>query len=286
MLDLTIKLDTSHAGEDRLFAQASGDQALIAIADGVGGTGSGGQAAAFLCNRAASEVGEAHDGAWWARWLAETDRLIQATHPGAETTAVVVQVARGQVSGASVGDSAAWLITATGYVDLTEGQVTKPRVGSGAARPVAFGPIPMSGRILAATDGLFNYLPLNDIATWARVADPDVAANALIDALRLRSGALPDDLALVLCEESEARVADAALVEAKMVVYVQLLDEGTVVYRPVHATIQSHDIVVLEPPDDYDPEDERWEFPPGSVVRVGYKMLSGGVTPIAVAIVE
>jgi len=286
MLNLTTRLDIGHAGEDQLFAQASGDRALVAIADGAGGTGSGRQAATFLCDRVIHESGEIHDGAWWSTWLSEIDRQLESTHPGAETTAVVVQIAHGEVSGASVGDSAAWLVSETGVVDLTAGQRAKPRLGSGHATPVAFGPIQMVGQLLVATDGLFNYSGFNSISTCVREADPAVAADQLVDGVRLRSGALPDDLALVLCGNAAAGAADTALIGTETVVHVRLLDEGTPVYRPAKAVIQSHYIVVLEPPLDYETEAELWEFPPGSVVRVGFRVLEDRVAPVAVAIAD
>ncbi len=49
-------------------------------------------------------------------------------------------------------------------------------------------------------------------------------------------------------------------------IYVALLDEGTDVWRPVPAWKVGSDRYVLLRPDDYDPQLEQWEFPPGSVV--------------------
>jgi hypothetical protein len=49
--------------------------------------------------------------------------------------------------------------------------------------------------------------------------------------------------------------------------YVRLLDEGTDVTRPTQAEeLTGGYFRVLSSPD-YDPEDEHWEFPPGSIVR-------------------
>ena len=51
------------------------------------------------------------------------------------------------------------------------------------------------------------------------------------------------------------------------VIYMPLLDEGVDVWRPVPAwKIDAQTYIVLRP-DDYDPEDERWTFPPGSTVE-------------------
>ena len=54
----------------------------------------------------------------------------------------------------------------------------------------------------------------------------------------------------------------------KVTVYVRLLDEGTEVSRPTEALTLDEGVYQLLPTHDYDPEDERWEFPPGSKVRV------------------
>ncbi|MBI4346712.1 MAG: hypothetical protein HY553_07635 [Elusimicrobia bacterium] len=50
-------------------------------------------------------------------------------------------------------------------------------------------------------------------------------------------------------------------------VYVQLLDEGTPCSRPTQAEPLGDGRYRLLPAPHYDPEDERWEFPPGSIVR-------------------
>ncbi|MGB4101341.1 MAG: hypothetical protein WBK91_05495 [Alphaproteobacteria bacterium] len=50
-------------------------------------------------------------------------------------------------------------------------------------------------------------------------------------------------------------------------VYVQLLEEGTDTIRPTQAMPLGGDLYKLLPTPNYDPEDEIWEFVPGSVVR-------------------
>jgi hypothetical protein len=65
-------------------------------------------------------------------------------------------------------------------------------------------------------------------------------------------------------------------------IYVSLLDEGVDVRRPVPALPVDHDTYVILQPDDYDPSDERWEFPPGSVVVVEPRHTSDGTIRAAV----
>jgi hypothetical protein len=51
-------------------------------------------------------------------------------------------------------------------------------------------------------------------------------------------------------------------------IYVALLDEGTDVWRPAPAWKINPSTYIVLRPDDYDPDDEKWEFPPGSTVVV------------------
>jgi len=70
-------------------------------------------------------------------------------------------------------------------------------------------------------------------------------------------------------------------------VYVRLLGEGTIVFRPTKATPIGQDMVRLLMPDgSCDPEDEDWEFKPGSVVRVERRTLEGADVYVATSTVE
>ena len=50
-------------------------------------------------------------------------------------------------------------------------------------------------------------------------------------------------------------------------VYVRLLNEGTLVLRPTRAISCGTDMYQLLPTMNYDPDDEEWEFVPGTTVR-------------------
>jgi hypothetical protein len=69
-------------------------------------------------------------------------------------------------------------------------------------------------------------------------------------------------------------------------VFVRLLGEGTVVFRPTSAEFLEPGKARLLAPPDYDPEDENWEFTPGSVVRVERRQLEGTEEYVAVALAE
>src|SRR5215469_16163556 len=55
--------------------------------------------------------------------------------------------------------------------------------------------------------------------------------------------------------------------DTEVVIYVRLLDEGTDVWRPVRATALPDGTFLLLEPNGYDPDAEKWEFPPLTKVR-------------------
>jgi hypothetical protein len=65
-------------------------------------------------------------------------------------------------------------------------------------------------------------------------------------------------------------------------VYVKLLDEGTDVWRPVPAEDLGQRQYRMLPTDNYDPDDEAWEFLPGTVTICEPRQLSDGVYLVAV----
>ncbi|MGE0713725.1 MAG: protein phosphatase 2C domain-containing protein [Planctomycetota bacterium] len=177
-----------------------GDHVLV-LADGAGGRAGGREAAEALVRfvRAAARAlveGERDP----CEVLTSADAALAAEPRAGETTAVVAVVSGAEVRGASVGDSGAWQVSGDGVRDLTRAQVRKPLLGSGAATPVAFGPVPLVGRLLLASDGLLKYAPPERIERAALTLPPDRAAWDLIETVRYPSGGLPDDVAVILCE--------------------------------------------------------------------------------------
>ncbi|WP_257667144.1 hypothetical protein [Parapedobacter tibetensis] len=68
----------------------------------------------------------------------------------------------------------------------------------------------------------------------------------------------------------------------KKTIYIQLLGEGTIVYRPVPAIEIGENIFQLKGEEIYDPDDEEWEFLPGTKVRVEQKELEGENVLVAI----
>jgi len=185
------------AGQD-VAAVGGLDGALVmVVADGAGGSAGGTEAAVAVLDAASGSrlAGETN----WTEVLRAVDESLADR---GQTTAVIVQILGDKISGASVGDSAAWLFTPATSVELTERQRRKPLVGSGHCTPVPFTANFAAGSVLVlGSDGLFKYAKRQAIEQLARSGAP---ASAFVDLVRLPTGGLQDDVAVVVCREAEA----------------------------------------------------------------------------------
>ncbi len=165
------------------------------LADGAGGVGGGALAAEIVVQEAQLLLQQHHKSTYAALAAAEQKLALQ----GCMSTGVIVELINGQLLGASCGDSVAWLICQDRVLELSAWQSRKPLIGDGAM-PVSFGPVPFVGRLMLSSDGLVNYVRSDAIlraATHSNIAD---AAKALAELPRLKSGAFPDDVAILLAE--------------------------------------------------------------------------------------
>jgi serine/threonine protein phosphatase PrpC len=194
-----IVLSASGRGQDRALSLPLAPGYLVAIADGAGGTGGGAAAAQGLIDFVSGMSARAASTDWFAA-LCTFDQSLSAQSSGGQTTGVVAFVAGERIVGASVGDSAAWLISSAGSTDLTARQRRKPLLGSGGVVPVQFESVWQGGRLLFASDGLIKYAPVDRIRALAVNGSLESAADALANCVRLPSGALQDDVAIVLAE--------------------------------------------------------------------------------------
>ena len=64
-------------------------------------------------------------------------------------------------------------------------------------------------------------------------------------------------------------------------IYIELLDEGTRVYRPTMGISLGDGKFKVMPSKDYDPDDENWAFLPGAIVRCKETPLNGGLVLLA-----
>jgi len=103
----------------------------------------------------------------WEAKLREIDCRIGV----GQSTAVVVDLRADAISGASVGDSRAWIIHDCELIDLTTNQIRKPLLGSGEAQPVSFSFGPLIGTLIVATDGFCNYVKRDQLTRLIAQAD-------------------------------------------------------------------------------------------------------------------
>ncbi|RKZ49450.1 MAG: hypothetical protein DRR16_06000 [Candidatus Parabeggiatoa sp. nov. 3] len=177
---------------------------VLIIVDGAGGMSGGREAAEFVIqsikNQLVSKEAFSNPLIWY-NILCQIDHQLYVHPLAGETTAVVVAINEEFVCGASVGDSSAFLLQDNNDIELTAQQWHKPLLGSGIAVPTAYGPSPLSGILLLATDGLTKYAPPASIREIVLNNDVEQVANQLIESVRYPSGNLPDDVTVIVCQK-------------------------------------------------------------------------------------
>lgn len=186
--------------EDRIEVIADGDRTLIVVADGAGGTGDGHIAAETVIRETRANYAVIASSTDWSKFLSQIDFRI----PAGETTAVIVDIHLDRILGASVGDSCAWVIDGPDITDLTRTQVRKPLLGSHDAKPAPFWHGQLDGVLLVGSDGFFDYAKRDQITSLVSRADFFALPRACIDMVRLPSGELWDDTAIVACRVRHA----------------------------------------------------------------------------------
>jgi len=149
--------DTSH---DRLSVLRDAHRTLIALADGAD-AGQGAQTAAARtvnelarCFRNGSLPQDPRD---WVMVLEAIDQVVFSDREAGETSALVMLVQQGVVVGASVGESLAYVVDPAGEAQLlTSRRRREPRIGTGLARPVGFGPVQLDGKLITRRAARFD----------------------------------------------------------------------------------------------------------------------------------
>jgi len=194
-----LTLAGNRENQDRGVIIDLGQRRVMIVADGAGGLSGGAEAAAMAANLVSREVSILDSPASCVTLLQSLDRAIAQDKVAGETTCVLAVITKDELYGASVGDSGAWLIGAKGFEDLTKRQIRKPFLGSGCASPVSFSHNLTGGDILLmATDGLFKYTSPEQIVSVCHQASPEAATKQLVELVRYPSGALPDDITIIL----------------------------------------------------------------------------------------
>ncbi len=176
---------------------------ILVLADGAGGRSGGAEAAEFVVASIKERIHSLDLSAKaLCHLLITLDREMATSGKFGETTCVVVSLSSGGIVGASVGDFGALLFSQNGVRNLTDNQVRKPFVGTGGALPVGFNSSPLEGTLLVASDGLLKYTSQGKIAEAISAAEFNSAAEKLMALVRYQSGALPDDVSILLARNS------------------------------------------------------------------------------------
>jgi len=188
--------------EDAAEVFEHGDTVVVVLADGVGGIHGGVTASRALVAAVKSAMSDAAhrlgDVRYWGDLFRTTDATLTKSMAG-QTTGVVVALNAGKLIGVSAGDSEAWVVEANRVENLTVGQNLKGRIGSGHVAPTGFERLGfLDGVLVVASDGLFKHAAANVIARIIRGSPIGVAAEHLIELVRLPSGKFPDDVTAVL----------------------------------------------------------------------------------------
>jgi len=201
-LEIAIRIvSAGRVGQDRAVVLPLAIGHFFVLADGASGTSGGAVAADAVVDRARSS--SPTSSADCVRLLRTVDRALVDV---GQTTAVLLIASGGVVFGASVGDSAAWLVDSRRALDLTERQSRKPLIGSGRAEPLPFGPVQFTGRLVLGSDGLFKYVPPDQIRKTATSLPVESMPDELVAAARLPSGGLQDDIAIIVAGQQAVAV--------------------------------------------------------------------------------
>jgi len=195
-----------HAGGKELQDRAEifwlGSNLVLVVADGAGGRSGGAEAAEFVTRRIKQTLQSANlSPKGLSEFLKSVDQqMVMAGNVG-ETTCVIAVLSENGVIGASVGDSGAWCISPSGVDNLTCNQSRKPFLGMGGATPFSFARASLNGTLLVASDGLLKYTSAERIAAVTLANDVEKSAENLVGLVRYSSGALPDDISILLARQ-------------------------------------------------------------------------------------
>jgi serine/threonine protein phosphatase PrpC len=195
-----------HAGGKELQDRAEifwlGSNLVLVVADGAGGRNGAAEAADFVARHVKQTL---HSASLSPKGICELlesiDQQMVAAGNVGETTCVIAVLSENGIIGASVGDSGALCISTSGVDNLSGSQSRKPFLGRGCATPFAFARDSLNGTLLVASDGLLKYTSAERIAAVVLADDVDTSAQNLVGLVRYSSGALPDDISILLARK-------------------------------------------------------------------------------------
>jgi serine/threonine protein phosphatase PrpC len=192
----TLQEPAPENSHDRVKVVQQGRRTVIALADGAGGMSGAGEAAEQVVNSlvkafAGDKVDATPDSC--AEALAAVDQTVTSNPRAGETTGLLIVIDDDSVVGASVGDCVAWVVPPDDEPrEVTVHQMRKPRIGTGRASPMGFGPTSLDGLLFVMTDGVADYITGEQLTALVRRVEREQLARNLLDGIRLPSGNLTD----------------------------------------------------------------------------------------------
>jgi serine/threonine protein phosphatase PrpC len=185
--------------DDTLATKSSATAVSFLLADGATGFGTGHLASRALGVYFEESFAPGSSGKTAKSFLAGADDVVRRVADGGDTTGIVLSVSRREISGASAGDSEAWIFGSAGPCELTNTQRRRPRIGNGAYPQDFKGVIAEGDVLVVASDGLWNSVSqarVSEIVLEARGLDQ--ACAALIAESRGQAGDHDDDVSVIL----------------------------------------------------------------------------------------
>jgi hypothetical protein len=140
----------------------------------------------------------------WRRHVLELAVELESLGAGQSTALAITVEPSGRLCGASVGDSEAVILGATGTIELTEGQQRKPLMGAGIPRVWTFsGQLSLGETLVVASDGLWKYVARTALLSSLQGPISQLCGR-LTDLARLPSGGLNDDVGIAVVRVSTA----------------------------------------------------------------------------------
>jgi serine/threonine protein phosphatase PrpC len=198
----TFQEPAPQRSHDRVKVVQHGCRTVIALADGAGGMSGAAEAAEQVVNSLVKAFAGAQVDATpgsCAEVLAVVDHAVASNPRAGETTGLLVVIDADSVVGASVGDCAAWIVPQNdGRREISVHQMRKPRIGTGRANPVGFGPTSLKGVLIMITDGIADHITGVQLTALVRRVEAEQLPRALLDHVRLPSGKLTDHVTVVV----------------------------------------------------------------------------------------
>jgi PPM family protein phosphatase len=176
---------------------------VLVVADGAGGIEDGEVASRAVVDAVRDAWRESTLLVDWCRVLQQVDHALVS----GQSTACVVELTESGLRGASVGDCRLGVLVGDDLVFPSDDQQRKPLLGTGEAVPKSFA-MPWAGSpVIVGSDGFWNYVRLDRVLAELYVIDFPVLAKTLAEMVRLPSGGLADDVAVVCARRRHVTTA-------------------------------------------------------------------------------